>query len=224
MNGVSGKNKEVFHLSKESYITLIGIGDIPATIDLEHDAPSGNIGIEFSPIGAYRIFQINQSELKNKLFLLEDVFGKPAKEIQEMIADHKSVSKKLRIIQQYLIKLLFKSQVDPILDYCIQHIKDTKGLAAMSALERKTGYSSRWLYNKFVDKVGIGPKKFSSIIRFMQFYEPWAKTANYNFNGSLYHYFYDQSHFIKDFKQFTGMSPLKFAKSENEFGNIFYKG
>ncbi|HKZ39117.1 MAG TPA: hypothetical protein VJ184_15750, partial [Chryseolinea sp.] len=36
-NGVSGKNKEGYHLSKESQITLIGMGDTPAVVDIEHD-------------------------------------------------------------------------------------------------------------------------------------------------------------------------------------------
>lgn len=222
-NGVSGKNTEMFRLSKESQLTLIGIGDIPAIIDVEHDAPSGTIGIEFSPIGAYRIFQLRQSELRNRIFHLEDVFGKPAKEVQEMIANQESINRKLQIIQQYLIKLLFRSQPDSILDYCISQIKSSKGIVTVGTLESKTGYSSRWLYDKFIDKVGVSPKRYSSIVRFMQFYEPWARTRNYDLTKNLYHYFYDQAHFIKEFKRFTGLSPLKFAKSENEFGNIFYK-
>src|SRR5688500_16735718 len=68
-NGVTGRNQEVYHLSKESRITLIGICDIPAMVDIEHDAPSGTIGLEFSALGAYRILQLRQSELKNKIFL-----------------------------------------------------------------------------------------------------------------------------------------------------------
>jgi len=222
-NGVSGKNIEMFHLSKEAQITLIGIGDIPAIIDLEHDAPSGNIGIEFSPVGAYRIFRIRQDELKNRIFLLEDVLGKAAREVQEIIANHESVDQKIKVIQQYLRKLLSKSQPDLLLDYCITQIKETQGTIAIGALENKTGYSSRWLHNKFVEKIGVSTKNFSSIIRFMQFYEPWARSPNFDFRTSLYHYFYDQAHFIKEFKRFTGMSPLKFTKSENEFGKIFYK-
>jgi AraC-like DNA-binding protein len=223
-NGVYGRNKEIFHLSKESDLTLIGIGDIPAIVDLENDAPSGNIGIEFSPIGAYRIFQLRQAGLKNKIFLLSDVFGKPAREVQEIIANHESVSKKLQVIQQYLIKLLNRSEPDPILDYCIGCIKNGKGLATVGTLEDKTGYSSRWLYEKFIDKVGVSPKNYSSILRFMHFYEPWARNPSYDFNNDIYHYFYDQAHFIKEFKRFTGLSPLRFVRSENEFGNIFYKG
>ncbi|HZY35272.1 MAG TPA: DUF6597 domain-containing transcriptional factor, partial [Mucilaginibacter sp.] len=86
-NGVSGKNKDYFHLSKESQITLIGVQDIPAIVDLEFDAPHGNIGIEFSPLGTYRLFQLRQAELKNKLFLLEDIMGKSARIIQEIIGN-----------------------------------------------------------------------------------------------------------------------------------------
>src|ERR1700683_546640 len=157
-NGVSGRNKDMFHLSKESAITLIGIGDIPAIVDLEHDAPSGNIGIEFSPVGAYRIFQLRHAELKNKIFLLEDVLGKSARALQEIIANTGSIDNKIQIIQTYLIKLLSNSEPDPILDYCIQRIRNSKGLVTVMELEGKTSYSARWLYEKFMQKVGLSPK------------------------------------------------------------------
>ena len=223
-NGVSGKNTEMFHLSKQSALTLIGIGDIPAIIDIENDAPAGNIGIEFSALGAYRIFQLRHCELKNKIFLLEDVLGKPAREIQELIANTERIHEKIQIIQSYLLGLLEESESDPILDYCLHQIQKSKGLVTVTELERKTGYSSRWLYQKFIEKVGVSPKNLSSIIRFMQFYENWAKNPNNDFfREKLHHYFYDQAHFIRDFKRFTGLAPGKFVNSENEFGKIFYK-
>jgi AraC-like DNA-binding protein len=223
-NGVSGRNTEIYHLSKESKITLIGIGDIPAIIDVEHDAPSGTIGIEFSALGAYRILQIRQSELKNKIVLLEDAFGNSAREVQEMIANSESVPEKIKLMQKYFIKLLMKSEPDPVLDYCITRIRSTKGLVSIAELESRTGYSSRWLYEKFADKVGLSAKSYSSIVRFMQFYENWAKRPSYDYvKEYMYNYFYDQAHFIKEFKRFTGLSPLKFTRSENEFGRIFYK-
>jgi AraC-like DNA-binding protein len=223
-NGVSGKNQRNFHLSKESQITLIGIADIPAIVDLENDAPHKNIGIEFSPLGAYRIFQLRQSELKNNLFLLEDVIGKSARTIQEIIANTEVVEEKIQLIQSYLIKLLSKSEPDLILDYCIREIENSNGLVTVMTLEKKTGYSSRWLYEKFMEKVGLSPKSLSSVIRFMQFYDQWAKNPGADFfKNDMYNYFYDQAHFIKEFKRFTGLSPLEFTKSENEFGRLFYK-
>jgi AraC-like DNA-binding protein len=223
-NGVSGKNKEFFHLSKESQITLIGIQDIPAIVDIEYDAPHGNIGIEFSPSGTYRIFRLRQSELKNKLFLLEEILGKSARQIQEIIANTQDVNEKIQLIQAYLVKCLSKSEADLILDYCVRQIENSNGSVTIMGLERKTGYSSRWIYEKFMEKVGLSPKTLSSIVRFNQFYKRWAKDPTRDFfKEDMYHYFYDQAHFIKEFKHFTGLSPLKFAKSENEFGRIFYR-
>lgn len=223
-NGVSGKNKEYFHLSKESQLTLIGIQDIPAIVDVEHDAPHGNIGIEFSPIGAYRIFRLRHAELKNRLYLLEDVMGRSARKIQEMIAATENVNEKIQLIQGYLVRLLSASEPDVYLDYCIRQIENSKGLIHVSELERQTGYSSRWIHEKFTEKVGLSPKTLSSIVRFNRFYEQWARKPGPGFfKEDMYQYFYDQAHFIKEFRRFTGFSPLKFVRSENEFGRIFYK-
>jgi AraC-like DNA-binding protein len=224
-NGVSGKCKDWFHLAKESSITLIGITDSPAIVDIEHDAPHGNIGIEFTPIGVYRIFRFRQSDLTNKLFPLEDVLGTAARKIQEQITNTETISGKIELIQNFLIRMALHSPPDPILEYCLHSIESSKGLLTVSQLEKKTGYGSRWLNEKFTEKVGLSPKSLLSITRFKQFYSKWARNPGPRFfRGDIYDYFYDQAHFIKEFKRFTGLSPTKFAKSENEFGRVFYKG
>lgn len=223
-NGVSGSNSSYSLLSKESQITLIGIQDIPAIVDIEHDAFHTNIGIEFSPLGTYRLFQLHQSEIKNKLFLLEDMLGKPAREIQDRIAQTTAVEQKIRLIQGFLVQLLAKSEADPILDYCIENIIQSRGRVTVHSLERQTGYSSRWLHEKFTAKVGLSPKNLSSIVRFNEVYKQWARHGTLeSLKADIYTYFYDQAHFIKDFKRFTGHTPRKFANSKNEFGRIFYK-
>jgi hypothetical protein len=50
------------------------------------------------------------------------------------------------------------SGADSILDYCIGEIEGSKGLMTVWELEGRTGYSSRWLYDKFIEKVGLSPK------------------------------------------------------------------
>ena len=224
-NGLLGKYKDWQHLSKESSITLIGIADTPAIVDVQHDAPHINIGIEFSPLGAYRIFQLRHVELRNRILPLEEVLGKSAKAITEKIANTDRISEKMEIIQSYLITLVSKSRQDEILDYCLLQIANSKGLISVSELEKKTGYSSRWLYEKFMEKVGLSPKSLASVARFMHFYEATAKNPTMNFfKEDIYDFFYDQAHFIKEFKRFTGSSPTRFIKTDNEFGQIFYKG
>jgi AraC-like DNA-binding protein len=224
-NGLSGKMEDGwFHLSKEHSITLIGIADIPAKVESEKDCRAGTIGVEFSPQGAYRFFNLRQSEIKNKIHPLTDILGNIAKQLEEEIANTESVKSKVFLLQQFLIKLFSQNEADNIFDYCVQKINLTKGKITVNELEKETGYSSRWLHMKFIDKVGISPKNLSSIIRFQQYYHALARNSEMMFmEKEFYNYYYDQSHFIKEFKRFTGLSPVRFENANNDFGKIFYR-
>ena len=223
-NGLVGRYDGWSHHSQESSITLIGIADSPAYVDVAIDAPHTNIGIEFNPLGAYRIFRLRHADLKNKIVELEDVLGVEARLLNERIADTPYIGRKIEMIQAYLLTLLHRSEPDLVLDYCLRQIAGTKGLVTVTELEKKSGYSSRWLYNKFIEKVGLSPKNLSSVTRFMQFYEASAVNPTLDFfKDDIYDYFYDQAHFIKDFKRFTGMPPSRFIKTDNGFGHIFYR-
>src|SRR5688572_1880860 len=61
--------------SQENKTTLIGISDLPSVVDIGEDCPSGNITVEFSPLGAYRFLDLRLSEIKNTIYQLEDVMG-----------------------------------------------------------------------------------------------------------------------------------------------------
>ena len=225
-NGLSGKMEDGwFHLSKEHSITLIGIADIPAIIESEKDCKAGTIGVEFSPHGAYRFFHLRHSEIKNQIHPLTDILGNIAKQLEEKIANTESVNSKVCLLQQFLLKLFSQNEADSIFDYCVQKIKLTKGKINISDLEKETGYGSRWLHMKFIDKIGISPKNLSSIIRFQQYYQTLATSQEKVFmKKDFYNYYYDQSHFIKEFKRFTGLSPVRFENANNDFGKIFYRG
>ena len=223
-NGLLGKINEWHHLSKENTITLIGMTDVASIVDVETNSPSGTIGVQFSPMGAYRFFHLSQSEIKNQIHPLTDILGNTAKTLEEQISNEESIKGKIILIQQFLLKQLLLKNGDDIFDFCIQRITQTKGKILINELEKETGFSSRWLNIKFQEKVGISPKNLASIVRFQQFYQAYTKSSeNDFFKNEFYDYYYDQSHFIKDFKRFTGFPPTKFALTENEFGKIFYK-
>jgi methylphosphotriester-DNA--protein-cysteine methyltransferase len=89
-------------------------------------------------------------------------------------------------------------------------------------LERKTGYTLRWLNTKFSEKIGISPKNFASICRFQSCYATFTQNPQlFLKEKEFYNYFYDQTHFIKDFRRFTGLAPLQFTKARNCFNKIF---
>lgn len=223
-NGLAGKYENWFHLSPENQMTLIGISDQPAWVDVEHDVRSGTIGVEFSPLGAYRFFKLRQSAIKNQIHPLTDVSEKTAREIQEIIANTPVIAQKVKLLQQFLLSLFTKTASDLILEYCVKRIESTKGGVTIKRLEKETGYSSRWLHMKFDEKVGISPKNLCAITRFQFYFEALAQNkVSVLKQKEFYHLYYDQAHFTREFKRFTGLPPVKFANQVNDFGKIFYK-
>jgi len=91
-------------------------------------------------------------------------------------------------------------------------------------LERMTGYSARWINMKFSEKLGASPKNLCSIVRFQQYYKSLKANAELFFlEKEFYNYYYDQAHFIKDFKRFTGYPPFQFERKSNGYDSIFYR-
>ena len=217
-NGLSGKMQGWEHLSKENSITLIGICDLPSIVDVQHDAESGTIGVEFTPLGVNRFFNFRQSDIHNRIHALTDVTGRMAREIEERIANEPEPINKVILIQQYLLTT-FAGNKDTIFEYCVNRIRSSNGMVQIKQLESETGYSSRWLNMKFDEKLGISPKNLCSVLRFHAAYQAIA----FDHPLDIYELYYDQSHFIREFKRFTGLSPTRFDKQVNDFDKIFYK-
>jgi AraC-like DNA-binding protein len=223
-NGVTGLMNGILYTAPVYRIVLVGVSNHPTVVDaLERDAPTGSIGFEFSPIGAYRFFHLKLKEIIDKLYHLTDLLGKPAADLEQRIANAPDVSDKVQILQQFLSALFMEKEKDPLFEFCVHQIKATKGAISISRLERVTGYSSRWLNMKFEEKLGISPKNLASITRFHNCYQALlADPVGFFRQKELYHYYYDESHFIREFKRFAGITPYELARSKNEFAAMFF--
>ncbi len=224
-NGIVATVNGKTFASKEHDITLTGLIDVPVILDVDQDDATETIGIEFSPQGAYRFFHFTLNDIQNQIYSLSDVLGNIGKQLVEQINNATSAQQKTGLLQQFLLKQLSLRSEDLIFEYCIKNINASKGRITIKELEKRTGYSSRWLNMKFNDKLGASPKNLSSIIRFKQCYQAFINGNEKSFfKNDFYELYYDQSHFIKDFKRFTGLPPTRFEKQINNFGEKYYRG
>ncbi len=216
ISSVVGKEQN----SREHGLYFIGTRDCSALLRTRNGKTSF-IGIEFYPYGAYPVFGIPMSETANRLWLIEDVFDRWGRDIAAAIHGLETLRDKADLIQNRLAAMLARNQLaSPLVEYCVSSLRQSNGLMTINELERKTGYSRRYLEMIFKNHVGLSPKGLAGIFRFQRFYRRWIHPASYDdIKDELYDYYYDQAHFAKEFKRMTGFSPERYRHEvTNEFG------
>ncbi|SFC04545.1 Helix-turn-helix domain-containing protein [Flexibacter flexilis DSM 6793] len=207
----------------EQDIFFIGIWDKPVTLTSTAQV-TGTIGIELSPSGLHRFTDFAAFEIVNQIYSFADVYGGRGRQLIERLRNTPNVTEKVELLQLFLVGLLEKSRHNSLIDYSVQLIHGSAGLLTIGDLVEKTGYSKRYIDLLFREYVGISPKTLSAISRFQRFYYSWANAQMTNFYAeNLYEHYYDQAHFIKEFKKFTGHAPKQYANLPNDFGKIFYR-
>lgn len=154
--------------------------------------------------------------IESEIPLLDLITSDPY--IIEKIANSKSFVERINFINNFIKNSVPKFSIVPeLVKYSIDRIYKSKGNINLDQLSAETGYSIRYIRKKFEEVIGIPPKFFSEIVRFQNSLSMIIKNDEFslwdiiNENG-----YYDQAHFINQFKKFSTLTPTKFMET---FGN-----
>lgn len=211
-----------FQVGKEGALYFYGLQDNSAIIR-SGCRKTGFVGIDFCPFGAYPFLGIPMNEFANQGLELDEIFAQWGREVRETLGDLEKVEQKVDFVQDQLVRLLRKNQRhNALIEFCVTTLKLADDRMPIHELERRTGYTRRYLDLLFKQHVGFSPKVLAGIFRFQKFYRQWARGVSFTeLKRELYDYYYDQAHFTKEFKKMTGYSPRQFTDEiSNEFGRL----
>ena len=104
-----------------------------------------------------------------------------------------------------------------------QYLIDSKGEIPIQEVVNLSGISERSLERYFKHHIGLSPKFYCRILRFANVFK-LIQSDGFNWSDIAYLAgFYDQSHFIKNFKEFTGEEPSNYGFDAQNMANFFLK-
>lgn len=215
-----GENKETpaffFHGMSKRYRMVRQIGYVY------------QIGISFFPQSLYPLLKVPISEFQNQVINLNDVINDFGSQLENRVNPFGNTKQLILSLEDYLFELIdpqliIDSSLWRLFPVLNSNFADAGGLKTIYA---KYGINERRLERTFNKYVGISPKPFIRINRFNSALNRLIGESTSDLTSLAYEsFYYDQSHFIKEFKAFTGSSPSKFIKerqSLKEIMSVFY--
>ena len=141
--------------------------------------------------------------------------GRPA----GAIADCATPREKLRTVEIALLEHaagMFDGR--PVVQYAVDKFLAQPATTRIACVADKTGFSTRRFIELFKKHVGMTPKLFCRVRRFQRVLHQIASGKSVNWTGvALDGGYFDQAHFIHDFRAFSGINPAKYLADYKDF-------
>lgn len=181
------------------------------------DRRFGIFGVYLYPFAIPALFGIPASEISNQMADLETLLSQEGKDLEEQVVLAKSDDARIYLLSCFLEKRLKNRQeIQNGVIPAIHEIIRTRGILPVKEMAEKHFLSVRQFERKFKETAGFSPKLYSRIIRFQSAIKEYPLQQKSLTEIALSCGYYDQSHFIHDFKQFSGHHPKTFFSGKAE--------
>ncbi|UAY53368.1 response regulator transcription factor [Ferruginibacter albus] len=198
---------------KETVLAASGITGISDSLKIfKNSNDTGTVLVYFTEIGLTHFSSLPVNELFDQSVSLENIFDKnKVKEAEEKLALAKTDGQRIHMVERFFLSQLKDIQSDKLIIEAVKLIYDSKGAIKIKDLNEKLFISQSPFEKRFRKLVGTTPKKFASIVRFHSVLNDLNKIKSLT-EICYENNFFDQAHFIKDFKQYTGDTPETFRR------------
>lgn len=179
------------------------------SISISYSENTEVFGIRFKPLSIGGLFKFNIKES------LDNAQNVPLKDFDlngQMLLDGLNGFPEflVKYLDKQFLRLIPQNMSDKRLKKCFELIDNSVGNITVDHISATIGLSPRQLHRLVNNMIGIGIKDYSKIVRFKK------SLRDVKNNKTDYFHYYDQSHYIRDIKQFTGLTPEKLNLNNND--------
>ena len=197
-------------------------GQITKHFYLQNTGTAGMLGIKFKPHAVTHLFDIDMKLMVDKVAPLPEKLQPPLSEIISAVKNKAGYETLISICESSFSHIIENcAETKGGIELALQLVFQRNGMVTVQELCDHCHRGERQLERLFSKYVGLSPKFFARIIRFSYIFQVMQeKTPSWS---DVVHKagFYDQSHFIKNFKAFTGEDPSSYLFDDPTFANFF---
>ena len=178
--------------------------------------------VQFTSYGLSYLKKIPAFELLDTLSHLDIIFSNSEIErISTRLKECKSIEEKFAVLELFISQKIGLPDVDPRLPYALQLLNSDYSIS-IDMLSQSLCLSNRGLQKLFKKHIGMSPAHYRKIIRFNKAAQLILSEANDSLTQISYACgYFDQAHFIKDFKEFGGISPSEFLRLKSNSSDFY---
>lgn len=209
------------YTSEDEYILQPRAMVLGQVMDPFYIEPVGEVdtfAVSFFPLGFSNLINRPLDELVNKETPLDQLFEPELiRQLEESMIKTTSTQERIQAFETFLFGLLTESKViDQIVKTTVDVIYEKSGHVKLSEIVGNDKTQRKRLERQFKKHIGLSPKQLGKVIRMQAALSLLLNKDGQSLTDIAYSSnYYDQSHFIRDFKEFTGKTPKDFLGSED---------
>jgi AraC-like DNA-binding protein len=209
----------------ETFDGSIVAGAYSAFTVIDTDEQRSTAGVVFRPGGAFPFLGLPAGELQDANASLSDLWGRQATaDLREQLLAAGSPEAKFNVLERtFLCRMNAPIEAThPAVSFAVHNFRK-RPQRRISAVTDQIGLSDRRFIQLFSQQVGLTPKLFCRVQRFQQVLRNIASLATNSAIDwpqiALTCGYFDQAHFIHDFRAFSGINPTTYVANKTQFQN-----
>lgn len=201
-------------------------GQLKTFFYLQNTGATGSVAVKLKPAALTQLFGLSMDQYVDKIVDLDSFSNPKLKQLKKHVLTYLNHGSH---IQEHFIKpmlddcftALIQNAAENPLKAPLDLIFSSHGLVTVAEMVAVAGVGERQLERLFKKYIGLSPKYYARIIRFNYIFK-LIKSKKDSWAAIVYQSgYYDQSHFIQNFKAFTGEDPSSYFFEKENMANFF---
>jgi len=232
----SGFTEMIFNLGQGAWEAPVGNnfevtpkielwGQVTSPMQIRSKGKQLMLGVRFFPHSAGYFLREKVGQFNDTVSDLADILGPSVKELHSRLLETMDLIRRIELVEAYLLQRLSKDsklnlRIEEI-GHILHHINKHYSERSIGIIASQHGITTRYLHKLVYEHTGLSPKFFSKISRFQLSLKLLAKNETSLTSIAYDCGYFDQSHFIRDFRSFTGVTPSAYLDNTFPINQVF---